>query len=209
MWPGSVRHKFNLWSSSFPFVSMEWTSPMFAVFGQNLNLAPFLWLSYQRYKSTNATKRHFSDLNRTCNYPLINMTARKIKFKHRSTLWDQNHASSFNMCSPNQSLQTLKQKWHSENWSLWKFKCFVPLTVTLVHAFITSHLDYCHGLLFGLPKTQIAKYQCIQNAAARLILGIGKFSHITSVLYELHWLPVSLRIDYEILLLTFKCIYGL
>ena len=41
------------------------------------------------------------------------------------------------------------------------------------------------------------------------ILGVGKFSHITPALYELHWLPVSLRIDYKILLLTFKCIFGL
>ena len=64
---------------------------------------------------------------------------------------------------------------------------------------------YC----LAYQKVQIAKLQRVQNAAARIILGIGKFSHITPALFEPHWLPVSLRIDYKILLLAFKCIYGL
>ena len=100
--------------------------------------------------------------------------------------------------------------YHLHNLRLIKKHLSEDSLITLVHASLTSRLDYCNGLLFGLPKAQIARLQRVQNAAARFILGIGKFSHITPALYELHWLlPISLRIDYKILLLTFKCIYGL
>ena len=49
----------------------------------------------------------------------------------------------------------------------------------------------------------------MQNAAARLIMDTGKYSHITPALYELHWLPVPARIHFKILLLAFKAIHGL
>ncbi|XP_068735345.1 uncharacterized protein [Montipora capricornis] len=51
-------------------------------------------------------------------------------------------------------------------------------TKTFVHAFVTSHLDYCNSLLFDVPKYQIDRLQKVLNAAARLIFNIPKFDHI-------------------------------
>ena len=53
--------------------------------------------------------------------------------------------------------------------------------LVLIHSFITSRLDFCNGLLYGLPKSQNVKLQRIQNAAARLAMNIGKYSHVTLV----------------------------
>ena len=80
---------------------------------------------------------------------------------------------------------------------------------TLVHAFITSKLDYCNGLLFGLPESQICKLQRVQNACARLICNSPRFSHVNPLLHDLHWLPVRKRITFKLLLLTFKALHGL
>ena len=82
-------------------------------------------------------------------------------------------------------------------------------TETLIHAFISSRIDYCNSLLFGLPEYQLHKLQRIQNAAARLIFQESKFCHITPLLQSLHWLPVKYRIDFKILLMTFKAIHRL
>ena len=81
--------------------------------------------------------------------------------------------------------------------------------VTLVHAFISSKIDYCNALLYGLPLNIIAKIQRIQNTAARVVTGTRKYEHITPVLHKLHWLPVKQRIEFKILLLTFKGLHSL
>ena len=61
---------------------------------------------------------------------------------------------------------------------------------TLVHAFISSKLDFCNALLYGLPQSVIDRLQYVQNCAARLVTRTRSSEHITPVLRRLHWLPV-------------------
>ena len=75
---------------------------------------------------------------------------------------------------------------------------------TLIHAFVSNRLDYRNSLLYGLPQLQIDKIQRVQNAAVRLIFEQPKFCHITPVLSQLHWLPIKYRIEFKILLMSFK-----
>ena len=72
-------------------------------------------------------------------------------------------------------------------------------TEILVHAFITSRLDFRDSLLNGLPKQTIKRLQHVQNAAARTVALAPKHEHISRVLQELYWLPVEQRIIFKIL----------
>ncbi len=69
--------------------------------------------------------------------------------------------------------------------------------------------DSDNSLLYGLPDYRINKLQRIQNAAARLICQQSRFRHITPLLFYLHWLPVKFRVDFKIILITFKALKGL
>ena len=84
---------------------------------------------------------------------------------------------------------------------------------TLVHAFVTSLIDYGNALLANAPKIWTEKLQRVLNAAARVITGTRKFdsglSHILR--HDLHWLDVPQRVifkllvTYYLLLLLIQC----
>ncbi|XP_041946919.1 uncharacterized protein LOC121708371 [Alosa sapidissima] len=80
---------------------------------------------------------------------------------------------------------------------------------TVIHAFVTSRLDYCNSLYLGLNQSTLARLQLVQNATARLLTGTKKHMHISPVLAQLHWLPVNYRIHFKVLLFVFKALNGM
>ena len=71
-----------------------------------------------------------------------------------------------------------------------------------------SHLDYCNAIFYGLLEVDLKKLQRVQNVAAKLVLNKSHREGVTECIFHLHWLPIISRIDYKILTLTHKCVYG-
>ena len=82
-------------------------------------------------------------------------------------------------------------------------------TKTIIQAFVTSRLDYGNSLLYGISRKLMRKLERIQNYAARIIVGAGRYEHITPILKELHWLPVEQRINYKIMTFVYKVLNDL
>ena len=79
----------------------------------------------------------------------------------------------------------------------------------VIHATVTSRLDFCNSLYAGLTLNLLWKLQLIQNAATRVLTGTQRRAHMTPVLSQLHWLQVGDRIRFNVLVSTFKALNGL
>ena len=124
----------------------------------------------------------------------------------------------------------IREKWNSQrfSWPLWWLilafsilkewiyninlhRRFITQSACekLVHALVSSRLDYANAILAGLPNNRLKHLQNIQNIAARLVTSTPKYDHISPVLRRLHWLPISARVEFKVICLTFRIINGL
>uniref|UniRef100_A0A669EE25 Reverse transcriptase domain-containing protein n=1 Tax=Oreochromis niloticus TaxID=8128 RepID=A0A669EE25_ORENI len=78
----------------------------------------------------------------------------------------------------------------------------------IIHAFVSSRLDYCNSLFTCLSNASLERLQGVQNAAARLLTKHHKHSYATPLLIQLHWLPVKFRVQFKIIIMTYRTLHS-
>ena len=80
---------------------------------------------------------------------------------------------------------------------------------SLIHGLVTSRLDYGNAMLFLITDRLLHRLEMVQRSAARIVKQIrrGDRQSMTTILRQLHWLPIKRRIEYKILVLVHKALY--
>ena len=79
----------------------------------------------------------------------------------------------------------------------------------LVRAFVHTRIDYCNGLLAGIPDHMCSRLQSVLKSSARLVLRLSSHAGVSDVMRRvLHWLPIQHRITYKLCILAFRCQHG-
>ena len=141
------------------------------------------------------------------------LTCKTLKFNN-SDLLPVHHARNLGVVfdselSSKNHINKLAQSTYFHIRQLRRIRPFLDLSsaILLANALVSSRIDYCNSLFYGLPNSQIDRLQRIQNSLARVMIpSVKKTDHIQPVLRRLHWLPVEQRIVFKIATLTFKTI---
>ena len=72
----------------------------------------------------------------------------------------------------------------------------------LATAIVSSRLDYCNSLLYGIADIDVTRP--VQNQLSRQVTKSPPFTRSLPLLRSLHWLPVRVGILFKINLLTYK-----
>ena len=91
-----------------------------------------------------------------------------------------------------------------------KIRDSVSTTVckSLIHGLVTSRIDYGKAILFGISDRHLHRMEMVQRSAARIVIQIrrGDRQSMTTILPQLHWLPVRKHIEYKLLVLVDRAV---
>ena len=92
---------------------------------------------------------------------------------------------------------------------MWDLRCIhrhldLDSAKLLATALMSSRLDYCNSLLYGIADFDLTRLQRVQNELAHLVTKSPPFTRSIPLLRSLHSLPVRFRILFKINLLTYK-----
>ena len=88
--------------------------------------------------------------------------------------------------------------------------CREPITIKSVFRIFNVSLFELSQLKILLRSLLISVWRIDKSTAenARLVCTVSRYDPITPSLINLHWLPVTHRIEFKIAMLVHKCIYG-
>ena len=83
--------------------------------------------------------------------------------------------------------------------------------VVLIKSLVMTRLDYSNGLFYGLLKCTVTGLKAVQNSAARIVTQerLRDYDYMSRALIGLHWLSIEKRIEYKLLLYTYKTLHDL
>jgi len=80
-----------------------------------------------------------------------------------------------------------------------KIRDSVSTTVysSFIHRLVTSWIEYGSAILFGISNRHLHRLEMVQHSAALIVMQIqrGDRKSMTTILRQLHWLPVRKRIE--------------
>ena len=76
---------------------------------------------------------------------------------------------------------------------------------------LISHVTmyYCSTVWANTSQRNVKKLLLVQNFAARIVLGLKKFDHISQGIKSLNWLTVEERLHLNDAVMVFKCVNNL
>ena len=101
-----------------------------------------------------------------------------------------------------------KAQWNLSKIRNLRLHLSVKNTTQVVLSLVILHIDFCNGLLTGLPNKSYKALQHVQNMSVKVILNKSYRASSTECMLELHWLKVEYRILYKTLIIVHNCLFG-